>query len=467
MINFHSLSQRLYLAITSALIIFTGLIFFISTWVLKDKTERLYDNMMIAVSKNLDDKLYVKDDKLKIDMDYFSIDTLSDTHSEKIFYRIVAPNGDLLAGFDGLSLADKKGYPTVFYHTIYAGTELRAVQYTSKTPLGDALIVVAESNQGRHTTISGLRKQIAFAAVLICIGTLILVAFIVQKGLHPLSRLQKEIRMRSEANLDPIETDVPPEVEALVRSLNNLMARLQRSIKISHNFNSDLSHQLRTPLAEMKMQLAMYRRDFQIEKLNDVDRNITLMTRLTEQMLHYVKAQNSTVSNKYWSCLDLVEFCRNFCEKYAPMVFSQGQAIAFETKIESAVCRIDEALLESALLNLIENALKYGKSHQGEGEIVLKLTSGNDSLSLSVTDQGSGVCNQDLESMLERKVRLDRSKQGFGLGLAIVKQVAEMHGGQLVITNASPRGLCITLSGLKINQAPSTKPLECRLVQAE
>ncbi|WP_311568491.1 sensor histidine kinase [Photobacterium arenosum] len=245
------------------------------------------------------------------------------------------------------------------------------------------------------------------------------------------------------------------------------MARLQRSIKISHNFNSDLSHQLRTPLAEMKMQLAMYRRDFQIEKLNDVDRNITLMTRLTEQMLHYVKAQNSTVSNKYWSCLDLVEFCRNFCEKYAPMVFNQGQAIAFETKIESAVCRIDEALLESALLNLIENALKYGKSHQGEGEIVLKLTSGNDSLSLSVTDQGSGVCDQDLESMLERKVRLDRSKQGFGLGLAIVKQVAEMHGGQLEITNASPRGLCITLSGLKINQAPSTKPFECRLVQAE
>ncbi len=450
MINFQSLSQRLYFAITSALILLTLLIFFISTWVLKDKSERLYDNMLVAVTKNIEDKLVVKGNKLKLDMDYFSIDTLSDVRSEKIFYRIVSPNGDLLAGFEGLSLTKEKDYPIVLYDTTYAGTELRAAQYISRTAIGDAVIVIAESKQGRNATISGLKTQITLVSILVCIGALILVAFIVRKGLEPLSQLQKEIRLRSEANLEPIEANVPPEVEALVQSLNSLMAKLHRSIQISHNFNSDLSHQLRTPLAEMKMQLDMYRRYPQTNNLEGLECNVALMTRLTEQMLHYAKAQNSTVLSEYWVETNLVEFCRSFCQKHAPMVFNHGQSIAFETEVYSLICNIDETLLESALLNLIENSLKYGKPENGEGEIVVKLTYHNGIVSLSIIDQGNGVNEQDITSILERKVRLDRSKQGFGLGLAIVKQVAEIHKGKLEIANATPHGLKVTMSGLQV-----------------
>ncbi|WP_104400626.1 sensor histidine kinase [Vibrio penaeicida] len=450
MINFQSLSQRLYLAIASALILLTALVFFISIWVLKDKSERLYDNMLVAVTKNIDDKLYVKDNKLRLDMDYFSIDTLSDVRSEKIFYRIVAPNGDLLAGFEGLPLATEKDNPIAFYETIYAGTELRAVQYTARTSIGDALIVVAESKQGRNATISGLRKQITFVAILVCVGTLILVAFIVKKGLKPLSKLQEEILLRSEANLEPIQTSVPPEVETLVQSLNSLMARLQRSIEISHNFNSDLSHQLRTPLAEMKMQLDMYRRHPEKDDLDGVERNISLMTRLTEQMLHYVKAQNSSISSDYLTNVDLVEYCRQLSKKYAPMVFSQQQSIAFESDVEVAMCRVDETLLESALLNILENALKYGKPDNGEGEILVRLRRYDQEVAISVTDQGPGVDEENLSVLLRRQVRLDRSKQGFGLGLAIVKHVAEMHGGELILNPGTPKGLCVTISGFSL-----------------
>lgn len=450
MINYQSISQRLYFALASAIIVLTLMIFLISTWVLKDKSEHLYDNILIAVTKSIDDKLIVKDNKLKLDMDYFSIDTLSDVRNKKIFYRIVAPNGDLLAGFEGLPLAIDKSDPIVLYDTAYAGTELRAVQYTSRTSIGEAIIVIAESKQGRNATISGLRKQIALAAIFVCVGTLILVAFIVRKGLKPLNQLQKEIRLRSEANLDPIGTNVPPEVEALVKSLNSLMSRLRKSIELSHNFNSDLSHQLRTPLAEMKMQLDMYRRSPQAFNLDGLERNITLMSRLTEQMLHYAKVQNSTMSSDYWATVDLVEFCRSFCQKHAPMVFNQGQSIAFETDVECAICQIDETLLESALLNLIENSLKYGKPDVGEGEIVVRLTQYNNQVSLSIIDQGRGVNEQELTSILERKTRLDRSKQGFGLGLAIVKQVAEIHHAKLEISNALPNGLRVTLSGLEV-----------------
>lgn len=161
MINFQSLTHRLYLALAGALIFLTMLIFAISNFVLQDKSERLYDNMLVAVSKNIDDKLYVKDNKLKLDMDYFSVDTLSEVRSEKIFYRIVAPDGRLLAGFEGLALAEKSGNESVyFYQTQYAGTPLRAVQYASRTKLGTAYIVVAESMQGRKATLDGLKNRL-------------------------------------------------------------------------------------------------------------------------------------------------------------------------------------------------------------------------------------------------------------------------------------------------------------------
>lgn len=453
MINFKSLSQRLYFALTGALIIFSLLIFLVSTLVLEEKTERLYDNMLLAVSKSINDKLYVKKSKLKIDMDYFSIDTLSDVRNEKIFYRIVAPDGSLLAGFEGLALVEGKGNKShYFYDTIYAGTELRAVQYTVPTKLGTAKIIVAESKQGRESTLSGLKKSIIFIAIFVCLLAAVLMVSIVKRSLKPLKELQKEIRLRSESNLSPIVSRVPPEVEALVSSLNNLMSRLHTSIETSNNFNTDLSHQLRTPLAEMKLQLSFYHKSSDKKLLSDIENNLTLMTRMTQQMLHYAKAQNSVVTDEYWREIDMVELCRRFCLNHAPMVFEQGQSLAFETNIDRVSCRVDEVMLESALLNLIENATKYGRpiNCDEEGEIVLSVVATGKAVALSVRDHGQGVEEGNLASLTERHLRIDQTKQGSGLGLPIVQQIAESHQARLVVKSIKGSGLCASIVGIPI-----------------
>ncbi len=461
MINFQSLTHRLYLALAGALIFLTMLIFAISNFVLQDKSERLYDNMLVAVSKNIDDKLYVKDNKLKLDMDYFSVDTLSEVRSEKIFYRIVAPDGRLLAGFEGLALAEKSGNESVyFYQTQYAGTPLRAVQYASRTKLGTAYIVVAESMQGRKATLDGIQKQITFATVLTCLVAMLLVAFLVQRALKPLNKLQKEIKLRSESNLEPITFDVPPEVNALVESLNKLMARLHKSIKASQNFNADLSHQLRTPLAEMKMQLSLCREEKRADDstLDALEHNITLMARMTHQMLHYAKAQNSSITDEYWRVVDVVDFCKEFCCKHAAMIFNKGQSIAFESELVSVRCRVDEVMLESALLNLVENSLKYASSDAEDREITLSVTMSNSLLDISVKDQGPGVDEDRLNDLIERRVRIDQNKQGFGLGLSIAREVAAMHGGSLKVENVTP-GFKVSIVGLEVLSDKELNPL--------
>lgn len=453
MLNLKSLSQRLYFALTSTLIVFSLMIFLVSSLVLEEKTERLYDNMLLAVAKNINDKLYVKKGKLKIEMDYFSVDTLSDVRNEKIFYRIVDPSNELLAGFEGLSLVDRDdNLPYKFYDTTYAGTELRAVQYQASTKIGVATVVVAESKQGRNSTLLGLKKSIIYVAIIICFFSAILMVSIVKRSLRPLKELQKEIRLRSELNLSPIESSVPPEVEALVTSLNSFMFRLHASFETSHNFNTDLSHQLRTPLAEMKLQLSFYQKSANAGLLADIENNLTLMTRMTQQMLHYAKAQNSVVTEEYWRNEELVELCRQFCLNHAPMVYSLGQSLAFETNIEKVICRVDAVMLESALLNLIENATKYGKPLRNnmEGEIILSVVATGHNVAVSVSDQGPGVEASVVENLTQRHLRIDQSKQGSGLGLSIVQQIAYNHGANLIIRSTTPSGLCVSITELTI-----------------
>lgn len=448
MINFQSLSHRLHLALASALILFTLLLFSMSALVLKEKSDQLHDNMLLAVSKNIEDKLYVKNGELKIEMDYFAIDTLSNARSEKIFYRIVAPDGKRLAGYEGLPDVPTSDTHPLFYDTYYAGTELKAIQYTAKTKLGNTQIIVAESTQGRRAALIDVIAQISVIASFICIIAIGFIALIIRKGLHPLTRLQKEIRLRSETHLTPITCNVPPEVDDLVHSLNQLMKRLHNSIEASHNFNSDLSHQLRTPLTEMKMQLMMYRNSNDTQQLEHIEQNIDMMGRMTQQMLHYAKTQNNYRTEHHWSTVDLIHYCKQFCLKHASMVYEQGQALAFETNIDVVYCHIDEVMLESALLNLIENSLKYGRPHHAEGEILLKIIATSQTITLSIMDKGNGVNEEHFHKLLKRRIRIDQTQHGFGLGLAIVKQIAEIHGAQLEFSNVKPTGFNAAITHL-------------------
>lgn len=452
MLNLRSIYHRLFIALASALVIFALTIFAIANLTLKGKTEALYDKMLVAVSQNIAEKIYIKDGKLSIDMFYFSIDSLSDVRDEKVFYRVVTKSGKQLAGFEGIELAKDQEQRLTFYGVTYAGTDLRAVQYRVNTKLEPVFIVVAESTQGREATISESQKQIAVAALVIGFFAMIVIMLIIDKGLKPLKTLRREIRSRSDTNLEPLELATPPEVDDLVQSLNSLMKKLSLSIEASRNFNADLSHQLKTPLAEMKMLLNIYRNDKQVSSLEGIEDNIDKMNRLTQQMLHYANVQNSSMANEQWTNTDVVSLCREFCLMRAPLVFQHGQSLAFESDLEHAYCYVDATMLESALLNILENALKYANSKLTEPEIIVRVERANQTLKISVIDQGVGINNMQIERLLDRHVRIDRTQQGSGLGLAIVNKVVEIHGGKLSIKNVKPHGLCVAIDGLPITE---------------
>ncbi len=456
MTNSGSLFRRLFLGILISLMCLTLSFFAITTSFVEKKTEALFDNMLLSVATNIQEKLVMKRGELHLNMDYFSIDSLSTARNEKVFYRIVNAENELLAGANGLKFyrqvhpeRNDSTHRYYYYNTIYAGTDLRAVEVHFPYSKGIAKIVIAESLQGRQQILNEISLFMSMAAIFLFIVSAVITYLTLKWGLNPIRRIQKQISTRSEFNLDPIMTRAPNEISELISALNRLMLRLQKTIDDTQRFNADLSHQLKTPLAEMKMQLELYKKDPEPTKIEFVEKKIQYMTRLTQQLLHYAKSKRDLIDEEFWQNADLVELCKTVCMDMAPAIYADQQQLVFHSNIDSLCRHVDPIMLQTALINLIENAHQYGKLTGKENQInvciehrpIQNLTV------ISVEDRGPGIPESQLEQVTEPHISLNKLNVGNGLGLAIVKQVCEQHDLTFAINNQSEGGIKVSLSG--------------------
>ena len=287
-------------------------------------------------------------------------------------------------------------------------------------------------------------------AIFMCLSTAATSYFAVRQGLRPLNMLQRQVANRSESQLDPIVTTVPREINKLVSEINQLMARLKSTIDEIQTFNADLSHQLRTPLAEMKTQLALFRKSPSEDKIQHLEQRINYMSRTTQQLLHYAKSKHSLIDKGNWDKVDLVYLCQRICKSMAPSVYANGQALEFESNESPLIRFVDAVMLEGALTNLIDNACKYAVDDQGKATgiitvSVLELPEGN--VELRISDEGLGIPEEYLAEVTKRHLRLDQQQLGSGLGLTIVKQICQQHNATLALSNRLTGGLQVSITG--------------------
>lgn len=238
--------------------------------------------------------------------------------------------------------------------------------------------------------------------------------------------------------------------EQIVPVLLQLMARLKLTIDEIQTFNADLSHQLRTPLAEMKTQLALIGDSPTKEDLLHLDQRINYMTRMTQQLLHYAKSKHSLVDKEHWSHVDLVQLCQRICMSMAPRVYENGQTLEFDSDDVCLIRFVDAVMLEGAITNLIDNACKYAVNEQGKafGAInVSVLALSDDKVELRISDEGQGIPDAFLSQVTKRHLRLDQQQLGSGLGLTIVKQICQQHNATLALSNRTRGGLQVSIVG--------------------
>ena len=270
-----------------------------------------------------------------------------------------------------------------------------------------------------------------------------LIARGIRRGLTPLDLLAGELAARNAQSLQPVSEQVPAETLPLVQSLNALLARVAESLAREQRFTADAAHELRSPLAALKVQaevLAMSSDEAeQQHHLGNIHESIDRANRLTEQLLTLARLDPMQALPD----AQPIDWQR-IGHQALQSVNLQAREKRVQLKLECA-CGFgqvfpplgNEVLLQLMLRNLLDNAIRYSPPNS---HVTLTLAANG----LSVCDEGPGIAAEHLPRIRERFYRLPgQSQQGSGLGLSIVERIADLHGLRLDLANADERGLCV------------------------
>jgi len=272
-----------------------------------------------------------------------------------------------------------------------------------------------------------ISRPIAFALPVLAI----LVWFSIGHSLAPLKMLSNAIRTRDVSKLEPIEMGpTPAEVRPLVDAINQLLARLALSIERERAFTSDAAHELKTPLAAIKVQaqvaLSAPNTASQQLAMRRVVQGVDRSAHLAEQLL--LLARLDEHDKLPTAPVRLETLARNAIAAKEPAARRKDIHVAL---IDSEPCEVvAEPLLMGILLdNLIDNAIKYGEAG-GRVEVAIRRES--EAVQLTVRDNGPGVSAEDRARLTDRFFRCkDTRASGSGLGLSIVARIVEYFGAQL------------------------------------
>lgn len=250
----------------------------------------------------------------------------------------------------------------------------------------------------------------------------------------PLSKLVRQIEQRKADDLTDFELSGRlTELQAISVSLNQLMQGIKSTLEREKRFASDVAHELRTPLATLKLELALPDTDLTAMR-QEVDRLI----RVVEQLMTLARIESG-----YWQqqaeTLDLKSTLIDVCQRLEPRISAAGLSLSLN--LQDIPLKGDSTLLGLLVENLLLNVIKHAK---GATQVSLELNPEKSDF-LVLKDDGPGISAEQRQLMLEPFVRLDQRREGLGLGLSICKQIAEQHGFILRLEDASP-GLSVSLS---------------------
>ena len=433
------------------------------------------------------------DQRVQFNLPQPASELLRADESDMVYFQVVGPKGELLGGDRDLPRPEDED-KTANYEVRLRDAEMRGLEVrvastwvlldalspepTSKsapspTPsegaalgktTGDArmvLVQVAETREKRSVLAAEIIKGVMLPQFAILPLAVLLVWLALVRGIKPLSQLEERIRARKPDDLSPLDDKaVPMEVAPLVSSVNDLLNRLKESIATQKRFLADAAHQLKTPLAGLRMQADLAQRkdasqDDLKQSLKQIGRASVQATHTVNQLLSLARAEGGGSNLSRQPC-DMVLMISEVLQDALPRAMDKALDLGYEgADAGTADVNVhgNPVLLKEMVRNLVDNAIHYTPS-TGERPGVITVRTLVDpyshALVIQVEDNGPGIAPAERDRVFEPFYRaLGTDVDGSGLGLPIVLEIAQQHGASVSIDVAhpgqTPPGACFTV----------------------
>jgi two-component system sensor histidine kinase TctE len=280
-------------------------------------------------------------------------------------------------------------------------------------------VTVAESTRAREALARTILTRSAVRLAALILSAAAVVWIVTTLALRPLGRISQSIALRRPDDLSPITADMPQELGGLVGSVNGFMARLDAAVQALKGFASHANHQIRTPLATARTEIALAGRDGTASPaLERADAALIRAERVLAQLLLLARVQ-AAGQKPPSEPVDLARMAQDIAAELIPQAAARGQDMGYDGPGALTITAAP-VLLEEAIRNLADNAIR----HAGEGAtITLRVGHDTDRPALTVEDTGPGLCTRPTTS----------ADMGHGLGLLIVRQIALAIGTDLTL----------------------------------
>ena len=406
-----------------------------------------FDRLLLGSADAIAEDIDFKNGELVVDLPYAALALLESNIHERIFYRILGPDNQTVTGYEDLPLPPKDAEPfdegdleSILYSADYRGDSLHLIALKKKLYgtgfANPVLVIVAATGEARNALSQQIVMQgLAWQLLLIVVAGL-LVWLGLGRGLRPLIRLRNDVAERSAADMSPIEAQsVPTEVRPLIDALNQHTSRIDRMVASRTRFIADATHQMRTPLTEMRTQIDYCLRQdepaLSATTLQDLRGDVDRLTRLVTQLLLQARADPDAVTAQSHEAVNLDELAREAAMEKVSAARQKTIDLSYEAPEQAAIANGNALLLHELIANLLDNAIAYT---QNGGSVTLRVHS-NSPVLIEVEDNGPGIPEAERDKVFERFYRSKASAAqlpaGSGLGLSIVRDIAVGHKAQL------------------------------------
>ena len=374
-----------------------------------------------------------------------------------IYYQVLGSRGEFLSGERDLPLPveDEREISgeVMLRDDAMKGTPVRVaylwiqVEAPGTTPV---LVQVAETLEKRSILATEIIKGVMLPQFVILPLAVLLVWLALARGIRPLNRLEERIRQRKPDDLSPLDDRaVPLEVAPLVTAINGLLTRLKESIATQKRFLADAAHQLKTPLAGLRMQADLAQRENSSagelkQSLQLIGRASIRATHTVNQLLALARAESGGATLGRAEC-DLVALAMEVLQDSLPRAMERRIDLGYEgvdpgsqgVKVEA-----NPTLLKELMRNLVDNALNYTPSiEESMGIVTVRVLADRFGhvVVFQVEDNGPGVPDAEKDLIFQPFYRaLGNEADGSGLGLPIVLEIAQQHAAQVSLEAAQP-----------------------------